>query len=48
VDDAERRLPAIHQRLRAAAVPFSEIVCVTPTIEDLFVASITRQEEGRP
>jgi drug efflux transport system ATP-binding protein len=40
VDDAERRLPAISERLRAAAIPFSEVVRVAPTIEDLFVASV--------
>jgi len=46
VDDAERRLPAIHERLRAAAIPFSEVVQVVPTIEDLFVASIMREGEN--
>jgi ABC-2 type transport system ATP-binding protein len=47
VDDAERRLPAVRERLRGAAIAFSEIVQVTPTIEDLFVASVgSRNEEG--
>jgi len=48
VDDVDLRLPAIRERLRAAAIPFSEIARVAPTIEDLFVASITRQAEARP
>jgi len=48
VDDAEHRLPTIHERLRAAAISFSEVVQVTPTIEDLFVASIMRQEDNQP
>jgi hypothetical protein len=48
VDDAERRLPAIRERLRAGAIPFSEVVQVVPSIEDLFVASIMQQEETRP
>jgi ABC-2 type transport system ATP-binding protein len=46
VDDAERLLPAIRERLRAAAVPFSEVVRVAPTIEDLFVASVSSQGGG--
>jgi ABC-2 type transport system ATP-binding protein len=43
VDDAERRLPAIRERLRTAAIAFSDIVQVAPTIEDLFVASVGSQ-----
>ena len=46
VDEAERRVPAIQERLRAAAIPFSEVVQVAPTIEDLFVASVRGQAEG--
>jgi ABC-2 type transport system ATP-binding protein len=46
VDDAERRLPEIRERLRAAAIPFSEVVQVAPTIEDLFVASVGSQGGG--
>jgi ABC-2 type transport system ATP-binding protein len=46
VDDAERCVPAIRARLGAAAIPFSEVARVTPTIEDLFVASIGSQGRG--
>jgi ABC-2 type transport system ATP-binding protein len=46
VDDATRRLPAIRERLRAAAISFSEVVQVVPTIEDLFVASVGSQAGG--
>jgi len=46
VDDAARRLPAIRERLRAAAVETSEIVQVPPTIEDLFVASVGSRTGG--
>jgi len=48
VDDAERLLPAIRGRLRAAAIPFSEVARVAPTIEDLFVASVGGQGGGAP
>lgn len=40
VDDAERRLPALRDRLRAAGAAFEEIERVTPSIEDLFVAAV--------
>jgi ABC-2 type transport system ATP-binding protein len=46
VDDAERCVPAIRARLGAAAIPFSDVAPVAPTIEDLFVASIGSQGEG--
>ncbi|HVN84794.1 MAG TPA: ABC transporter ATP-binding protein [Candidatus Binatia bacterium] len=45
VDDAQQRVPAIEQRLRTAGVAFAEVTRVAPTIEDLFVASITREQE---
>ena len=44
VDDADRRLPQIDARLRAAAIPYAEVTRVAPTIEDLFVASIEARE----
>jgi len=40
VDDAERRLPELRQRLETSGLPFDRISRVTPTIEDLFVASV--------
>ena len=40
VDDAERRIPEIEARLRAAGLPFDDIVRVTPSIEDLFVSAV--------
>ena len=46
VDDAERRLTEIRERLGAAGIPFTEVVRVTPTIEDLFVASVGSKAGG--
>jgi ABC-2 type transport system ATP-binding protein len=43
VDDAARRIPEIRARLEAAGLPFEDLVRITPTIEDLFVAAV----EGR-
>jgi ABC-2 type transport system ATP-binding protein len=40
VDDAGQRLPELRQRLMAGGLPFDRIIQVTPTIEDLFVASV--------
>ena len=48
VDDAERRVPQIAERLRAAGIAFAEIERIAPTIEDLFVASVGAQREGSP
>jgi len=44
VDDAERRLPELHQRLSATGLPFDQFLRVPPTIEDLFVASVKEHE----
>jgi ABC-2 type transport system ATP-binding protein len=46
VDDAQRRLPELEARLRAADLPFDDIVQVTPSIEDLFVSAVQRQSPG--
>lgn len=46
VDDAERRLPELRQRLLAAGLPFEQITRTTPTIEDLFVASVQERAES--
>jgi ABC-2 type transport system ATP-binding protein len=46
VDDADRRVPDIRARLEAAAVPFTEVTPASPTIEDLFVASVTASTES--
>lgn len=43
VDDAERRLAELRQRLETSGLPFDRISRVTPTIEDLFVASVQTQ-----
>jgi ABC-2 type transport system ATP-binding protein len=40
VDDAPRRIPEIEQILRAAALPFTSVAEVPPTIEDVFIAEI--------
>jgi ABC-2 type transport system ATP-binding protein len=46
VDDAEHRIPEIRARLAAAAVPFTDVAPASPTIEDLFVASVRSSPEG--
>jgi ABC-2 type transport system ATP-binding protein len=44
VDDAARRIPEFKARLNNARVPFDSIQQVEPTIEDLFVDSVTGEE----
>lgn len=49
VDDAARRIPELRQRLAAAEVPFDEVLQVSPSIEDIFVAAVegrTDRKEG--
>jgi ABC-2 type transport system ATP-binding protein len=46
VDDAERRIPEFRSRLQSAGVAFDQLIQTPPTIEDLFVETVT--EEGRP
>jgi ABC-2 type transport system ATP-binding protein len=41
VDDSARRIPEFKARLNNAAIPFSAIQQVTPTIEDLFVDAVS-------
>ncbi len=45
VDNAERRIPELGARLVAAGLPFHEVVPVTPTLEDLFVAAVEGKTE---
>jgi ABC-2 type transport system ATP-binding protein len=40
VDDAERRIPELRARLTAANLPFEVIRRITPSIEDLMVATV--------
>src|ERR1700722_16751530 len=44
VDDADRRIPDLSARLKRTQIPFDEIVRVTPTIEDLFVEAVRKDE----
>ena len=44
VDDAERRTSELRSRLERAGLEFDEILCVTPTIEDLFVEAVQGEE----
>ncbi|HUB52159.1 MAG TPA: ABC transporter ATP-binding protein [Terracidiphilus sp.] len=44
VDDAARRIPEYEARLKNACVPFDSIQQVEPTIEDLFVDTVTGEE----
>ncbi len=44
VDDESRRLPELRQALVAADIPFSAIARSEPTIEDVFVALLNKQE----
>jgi ABC-2 type transport system ATP-binding protein len=46
VDSAERRIPELRTRLAAAEVPFGDIEHVTPTIEDVFVTTISSRRQG--
>jgi ABC-2 type transport system ATP-binding protein len=49
IDNAERRIPELRATLESNHLSFSEIVHVTPTIEDLFVEAVReRQDEARP
>jgi ABC-2 type transport system ATP-binding protein len=41
VDDAERRIPRFKKVLSEKSVPFDEVVSATPSIEDLFVETVT-------
>jgi ABC-2 type transport system ATP-binding protein len=43
VDDAARRIPEFETRLKEACVPFDAIQQVTPTMEDLFVATVSQE-----
>lgn len=47
VDDAERRIPELRRRLTEAGLTFDEIVPVTPSIEDVLVATVQQQQESR-
>jgi len=47
VDDPARRIPQLKSRLSTARIPFDDIVASLPTIEDLFVESVTQQGGGR-
>lgn len=40
VDDAPRRIPELQARLRSAGLAFDEMEEVTPSIEDVFVATV--------
>ncbi|HVM94892.1 MAG TPA: ABC transporter ATP-binding protein [Candidatus Acidoferrales bacterium] len=46
VEDAERHLPAVHQRLAALGIAAADVARIAPTIEDLFVASIRGRGGG--
>ena len=43
VDDPARRIPEFKARLSAAGIPFDAVVSSLPTIEDIFVESVTEQ-----
>src|SRR5271157_5751624 len=45
VDDPAKRIPELRARLKASGLSFGEIVQVSPTIEDVFVASIPRTDQ---
>jgi ABC-2 type transport system ATP-binding protein len=40
LDRAERRIPELQQRLRAAGLPFDQMAQIPATVEDLFVSSV--------
>jgi len=40
VDDAARRIPEVRVRLESAGVAFEEVEAATPSVEDLFVATV--------
>lgn len=41
VDDADQRIPEIKSRLTQQSVPFDDIALTTPSIEDIFVETVT-------
>lgn len=43
VDDAARRIPELRRTLETAGLSFDEIAPSAPTLEDLFVATVTRE-----
>jgi ABC-2 type transport system ATP-binding protein len=45
VDDAGRRVPEIESTLQTAGLPFDDVVSSPPTMEDLFVATVTKEEQ---
>jgi ABC-2 type transport system ATP-binding protein len=50
VDDADRRMPEFESRLAAAKAPFENMTSILPSIEDLFVETVTQEgnSNGRP
>ena len=44
VDDADRLIPELTQRLQAASLPFEELTVAEPAIEDLFVAFLQERQ----
>jgi ABC-2 type transport system ATP-binding protein len=46
LDSAERRIPELRQRLRAAGIPFDQMVQIPATVEDLFVSSVQARAEA--
>jgi ABC-2 type transport system ATP-binding protein len=47
VDDAPRRLAELKRILDARHLPYLEVVQITPTIEDLFVAAVSGEAGSR-
>jgi drug efflux transport system ATP-binding protein len=47
VDDADRRAQEFKSRLTAAHVPYDELVPTLPSIDDLFVETVTQEGEAR-
>jgi ABC-2 type transport system ATP-binding protein len=45
VDDPSRRIPEFQSRIATAGIPVEEILQVAPSIEDLFVESVSQSEE---
>ena len=46
VDDAQRRMREFQSRLTEAHVPFDELIPTLPSIEDLFVESVTQKGQA--
>ncbi len=46
LDSAERRIPELQRRLRAAGLPFDQVVQIPATVEDLFVSSVQARAGG--